>query len=373
MNFLSRNKKLIIISLSILLIVLEFFEALEISFIFLFLLFGAVFLIPRDMGKYKLAGMLGSLLNAGHDIVESLNMLCVYMPQYRRRLLNIVNGIRNGQTFAQSAVRHRRLFPPMFYRAIHEGEKRGALIESVDALLDYYERMIHLRNIRKNAFAYPVFVAIIGSCVTFFMLVFVFPTFSERFAQLGATLPMTTRVTFAVANFIGGPVVIVGLLMVSVIYILKRIITKEGFIHWTQDNIYTYLQASIVRKYYIKGIPIEDSLLASAKILNRIKLISSCEHLSNKIRNGMSWAEALQRQYSLPKDLLAAIATGTISGRVEDVFDNYIMSLNENYEFRLRQTAQNLQYTLVIFNGIIWGFVVISMYMPIFKLGTLIK
>lgn len=366
-DILSRHRKRIIggiFCLGILSIVAEAGASIT-PLIFLLLILS--FWIPKDRGSIKLISELMALLNTGYTLTESLELLGHYQPRYKKRLARIANDVRNGSGFAEACKRRLRFFPSILIRVIKEGETRGALPLFLKTYLDYYDLESSFSRAINNAIAYPAMVfgiCFFSGCI---MLIFVLPAFSEMFASFGKDLPLMTRVTMNLGGLIKYLVILV--LLIGIVYLLKRIMTKRGFFNRLQIKLDAFLLMLFTRDIVDDGGSLGEALTVSARIQRYKKYIKAADSLSNKVKNGTSWLDSLKQGSALPPDLVTAVASGSVAGDMPKTLGLFIFGLREQYSIQANRSSRRVEFTLILFNILLWGFIIISMYLPIFRMA----
>jgi len=334
----------------------------------IFLLLILSFWIPKDRGPAKLVSELMALLNTGYTLTESLELLGQYQPQYKKSLARIANEVQNGSSFAEACKRRPRVFPAILIRVITEGEKRGALPRFLKTYVEYYHLQSSFKRIINNAIAYPAIVfgiCFFSGCI---IMIFVIPVFLDMFASFGKDLPLMTRITMNLSGLIKQNLHIF-ILLIGVVYLVKRITTKRGFFNRLRIKLDVFLLMLFTKDILEDGGTIGEALTVSARIPRYKKYIKAADSLSNKVKNGTSWLDSLKQESALPPDLVTAVASGSVAGDMSKTLDLFIFGLREQYSIQANRSSRRVELALILFNILLWGFVIISMYLPIFKMA----
>ena len=366
-DILSNYRKFVIWGMFGLGILLAIAGAISVLIFFLFIL---SFWIPKDRVSVKLLSELMALLNTGYTLTESLELLGQYQPQYKKSLTRIANDVKNGSSFAEACKRRLRFFSSILIRVIKEGEKKGALPLFLKTYLHYYKLESSFKRTINNAIAYPAIVfgiCFFSGCI---MLIFVVPVFSDMFSSFGKDLPLMTRVTMNLSGLIREYLHIF-ILLIGVVYLVKRIITKRGFFkrgffNRLRIKLDTLLLMLFTKDIVDDGGTIGEALTVSARIPRYKKYLKAADSLSNKVKNGTSWLDSLKQESALPPDLVTAVASGSVAGDMSKTLEVFIFGLREQYSIQANRSSRRLELALILFNCLLWGFVIISMYLPIF-------
>jgi len=334
----------------------------------IFLLLILSFWIPKDRGPAKLVSELMALLNTGYTLTESLELLGQYQPQYKKSLARIANEVQNGSSFAEACKRRPRVFPAILIRVITEGEKRGALPRFLKTYVEYYHLQSSFKRIINNAIAYPAIVfgiCFFSGCI---IMIFVIPVFLDMFASFGKDLPLMTRITMNLSGLIKQNLHIF-ILLIGVVYLVKRITTKRGFFNRLRIKLDVFLLMLFTKDILEDGGTIGEALTVSARIPRYKKYIKAADSLSNKVKNGASWLDSLKQGSALPPDLVTAVASGSVAGDMSKTLGLFIFGLQEQYSIHAHRSSRRVELALILFNILLWGFVIISMYLPIFRMA----
>ena len=117
------------------------------------------------------------------------------------------------------------------------------------------------------------------------------------------------------------------------------------------------------------GGSLSEALASGARIAGYKKYIQAADSLSNKVKNGASWLDALKQGSDLPPDLVTAIASGSVAGDMTKTLDQFIFALQEQNSIQIKRSFRRLECVAILFNIVLWGFVIISLYLPIFRMA----
>jgi len=336
---------------------------------------------PRDVVIFT--RQLATMIDAGLPIVQCLDILAAQSPN--KKLRNVVRQIKDeveaGSTFTDALRKHPKLFDDLFVNMVAAGEVAGILDSILHRLAGYMEKAMRLKSKIKGAMIYPVTIITVAVGVTAVLLVFVIPVFAQLFESFGQALPAPTQfvinlsaVTVAYAQYIFGFVVLVA------VACRQSYRTEAGRF----DRFFLELPVfgDLIRKSAVarftrtlstlvsSGVPILDALAITArtagnKIVERAVLATRVS-----ISEGRTIAEPLTQSKVFPPMVCQMIAVGETTGAL----DAMLQKIAEFYEDEVDNAVANLtalmEPLVILFLGVIIGGLVISMYLPIFKLGA---
>ena len=271
------------------------------------------------------------------------------------------------------------VFPEFYTGMIAAGEKSGKLTEVLLKLADYLEREANTKNKVKTALIYPIFMASVSILIVSFLFTFVIPKITRIFEGTSASLPFITVIliwiTTAFQKFWW---IFLSLIAGAVILFRKIIKTKKEII----DSFLLKDPTGILMSLYMLRFSMTMSFLLSGglQILSAMKLTSKATGnvvLEKKI---ISAKELLTQGPRLsaslegfPPTLLQIISTGEQTGRLPEVLNNTAASYEAEFDRRLQRAVGLLEPVLILIMGLIVGFIVLAVLLPIFELNQLIK
>ena len=328
---------------------------------------------------------LSFLIHASVPILDSLNIL---KRQARSKgKLNmynqIIEDISNGQFLAKSLGKFHRVFGDFAINIIHTGETSGTLDESLSYLAEELEKKQRLRRKVFGALVYPVLIVIATLGITGLLMVYIFPKLMPIFDSLQVDLPFTTRALVWLSAFLlqWGSWVILG--TVGVIIFLYWLVSTQERAHYAWDRIIlkipllgkvalSYQMANITRTLGLllkTDIGVIDALRITSDTITNMVYKRQFKGFLDKIIHGETISSQLAKRPDIFPSLLAEmIAIGEKTGRLSDTF----MYLSQLYEDDVEDLTKNLsnaiEPVLMIFMGVVVGFVAVSIITPIYQI-----
>lgn len=330
---------------------------------------------------------LATMVGQGVPVSKALDQLTRgEAPVFQKIISQISDDIATGFTLSDALSRHPGAFSPMYVSVVNSGEVAGALDRVLEGLANYMESVEIMRGKVKTAMRYPAFI---GAFVTFAILLIMtllVPTFEKIYAGLGANLPLPTRILISVSHFVKQ--LILPFLAAPFIAVFSfRLLASDGKFKALLDKAVLkvpvfggILQKNIWATYSRTmallmgaGTPIlKATEIASATISNQHFKIG-LESVYSRLRKGDLLSEALEASGLFPVLIIQLTATGESSGRVDALLEKAA----EFYEREMRAVVDSLstliEPVLIVILGSLVGAILLSLYLPIFKIGQFVK
>lgn len=344
---------------------------------------------PNDKDIVVFTRQFATMIDAGLPLVQALEILS---KQTENRFLaaaitEIKANVEGGSTYADALKKHPRIFSDLYANMVAAGEAGGILDTILNRLAQYIEKAMKLKRKVKGALVYPSVIVTVAIGVVWIILVKVVPTFAKMFNQFGGTLPLPTRIIINVSHFlggIGGLLVLAGIIGLIVGIILFRR-TEQG--KKVIDTIMLKLPVIgvLIRKVAVakftrtlgtlvgSGVPILDGLDITAKTAGNKVVESAVLYVRQAVTEGKTLAEPLAKSGVFPPMVTQMIGVGESTGAVDTMLNKIADFYDEEVDQAVSNLTAMLEPVIMVFLGATIGYIVVSMYLPIFKLITLIK
>ena len=330
---------------------------------------------------------LATMIDAGLPIVQCLDILAAQSPS--KKLRNVVRKLKEeveaGSTFTDALRKHPKLFDDLFINMVAAGEVGGILDSILHRLSGYMEKAMKLKAKIKGAMIYPATIVTVAVGVTAVLLIFVIPVFSELFSSFGQALPAPTQFVINLSNFtIAYFKYMIGVAVAAVVGARQFYKTEAGRL--TFDHMFLQLPVfgDLIRKSAVarftrtlstlvsSGVPILDALAITARTAGNKVVENAVLATRVSISEGRTIAEPLAKSKVFPPMVCQMIAVGETTGAL----DAMLQKIADFYEDEVDNSVANLtalmEPLVIVFLGVVIGGLVISMYLPIFKLGSVI-
>ncbi|MCK4869969.1 MAG: type II secretion system F family protein [Gammaproteobacteria bacterium] len=331
---------------------------------------------------------LATLINSGIPILKCFDIIHKTSENHslNKLITNIENELKNGKQLSQALQQHPRYFDKLFCNLLRIGEQSGTLDQILITLANQREQAEDLKRKIKKAMLYPITILSIAIIVTAVLLVFVVPQFAKIYAGFGAALPPYTQFIINLANLTQtyGLQTLIALTTIGITLKLLKQKYQALAIFW--DNL--ILKIPVIGKILTKailarvtyclaiayraGLPLAASLKLVATIANNHIYDKAINQIHTDVTAGIGLTQALEQQELFPKRATQMISVGEQSGEL----DSMLSKVAEYYTNEVNNVVDNLQNLLepaiMVILGILIGGLVTGMYLPIFKLGTVI-
>lgn len=338
-----------------------------------------IFLLNRQIAR---------LLQAGIPLLHIMELLETTASNtvLKEYLQKIIRDLEDGFSLSEILQENKLYFNKFHCSLIALGEKTATLGLMFDRIAIYQEKNMKLKAKIINALVYPMVVLIVAGLVFIALLMGVVPQFEQFFLDAGSQLPLITRIVIYLSKHIGFLSIYCGLALlilgISFICLKKKypIIDNKLDRYFLKIPIANKILSKIIIARITRalatalaaGLPLIDALQLIAEMsgnfVYKSAILLSCKH----IRDGGGFYQAFAQQKIFPLDLLQLIKIGEIANCLSDMLNN----IADIYEEKMNYFADNLSVllepVLIIILGFMVGCLVIAMYLPIFKLGSVI-
>lgn len=330
---------------------------------------------------------LSVLLNAGITLRNSLSLIQEEQKkEFNKELIKkIIENIVQGQTLSD-AVKSSKVFSEYEYYSIKIGEETGSLQKVSKELGLFYRRKNEQRRTILNALSYPIIVMVTAIFAVIFMLQFVVPMFVGIFKQNKVELPWITKMIVAASeifqhNFLG-LLILVGAVIIFRFFIAKKIWYKKLA---SQVLLKIPYVGELSRKIYISQFTQATALLVNAKVplLQCVKLTKkmidfyplqfALKGIENGIIQGKELSESLANYSIFDKKMISLLKVAEQTNQNEYIFERLTEQYNEDIQYQSKLLSTVLEPLIMIFLGALVAVILIAMYLPMFKLSTVIS
>ncbi len=301
----------------------------------------------------------------------------------KRILLACAADVAAGYSLANSLEKNGKKIPAVFIETVRAGEESGTLETSFKSLENYYSRANKTKKKVKSALTYPIIVLILAVVVIAVVMVVLVPRMTETLQSFGTELPLVTRILIAISKFFSSSwyylliaIAVIGIALFSygktekgkLVYSKIRMklpvlgkIAKYNAAAQTANTLATLLAA---------GLPVTKALDIVSRVLDQRCVGEELNKAVVKLENGMSLGEALSDSKYLPPMLLEMISVGEASGSLEDTLQTIGLYYSEEATAASDAALALLEPTITIVLGVVVGFIVIGIYIPMFSMSS---
>lgn len=328
-----------------------------------------------------------TMIDAGLPIVQGLEVLGKQAENsaLKKTLLSVCDHVQSGGTLADALARHPRVFDELYTNMVGAGETGGILDIILERLANYLEKASRLRRQVKTALIYPAVVVGAAVIVTSILLIWVIPTFADIFNDFGAALPAPTRWVIALSDFVVANALLIFSTMFGVIWLFRRFIkTERGQSVMHPLFLKMPVFGDLIRKVCVarftrtlgtmlsSGVPILDALLICGKTAGNKVVEKEILQVRVCISEGKSIAEPLVDSAIFPPMVVQMISVGETTGALDAMLQKVADFYDDEVDNAVGAMKQLIEPIMILVLGTLVGGLVVAMYLPIFKLGSVI-
>ncbi len=325
-----------------------------------------------------------TMINAGLPLVQCLDILSSQQsnPTFKKIIAQIKQDVEGGSTFADALGKHPKVFDSLFVNLVAAGEIGGVLDTVLIRLAVYMEKAEALKAKVKSAMTYPIIVLCVAFGVVAVLMIFVIPTFKDMFEQFGSALPGPTQMVVDLSAFFRGYWYVMIGAIVAFIIAFKWIGRQEkGRFYLDSFALKLPIFGPLIRKVAVakftrtlgtmisSGVPIMDGLDITSRTAGNVIIERAIKSVRTAISEGQSMAEPLAQSGIFPGMVVQMISVGEATGAMDQMLSKIADFYDEEVDAAVDTLTSALEPMLMVFLGGIIGFVVVAMYLPIFKLA----
>ncbi len=314
---------------------------------------------------------ISSYLKSGLSLTDTLKLLAKQSSEKKvsDAYASILEEIQAGRKFSV-ALEDLGIFRESLRRVVESGEQSGTLIDVLKQTADQLKLEISLRRKVRAALTYPIVMVFVGIGVVSFLLAYVVPKLADLFADMGQDLPIPTRILLTSSEIIktGAIPFLILILMASLYFRRKK--KDLPFFRKLREKITISVVTSQLGTLLDSGIPLVQALRMSAPMDRRAE---RWLHVAGLVKEGYRFDTALEREGSFPEEMLYIIRVGEMGGDLSGSLRHISENNWEIAESQMERLASLIEPVMVLSLGLIVGFIVVAILLPIFDLSSLVK
>ena len=332
----------------------------------------------------------GTMINAGLPLVQCLEILSTQSENavLRTTIGEVKSQVESGSTFSDALRRYPKVFDDLYVNLVHAGEVGGLLDTILTRLAKYIEKAMKLKGQIKSAMIYPSAILGVAAVVITVLMVWVIPIFAKMFNELSGGkmgLPGPTQLVIDVSNiFTTYWWVLLGSLVGGFVGIKKYYSTVQGRMAIDKLLLKTPVFGDLIRKASVakftrtlgtllgSGVPLLDGLTICAKTAGNKVIEEVLVNARVSISGGKTIADPLSASGVFPKMVTHMIAVGESTGALDAMLGKIADFYEDEVDQAVASLTSLLEPIMMVFLGIVIGFIVIAMYLPIFKMSEAI-
>jgi type IV pilus assembly protein PilC len=347
---------------------------------------------PKRVKQHELTVMsrqLATMISSGMTLLRAFYVLedQIENQLLRETVAAVREDIEAGLAFSDALEKHPKVFTPLYVAMVRAGEAGGVLEQSLDRVSDQLEKDDALRRQVKSAMAYPSVVLAFALCVLIGLIAFIVPVFVAVFDDFGGELPLITKITVEMSNMVTGRwyLLLAGAVGLVVGFrkwkrsswgrpqwdaLRLRIPFKIGV---TVQKIALARWSRTFSALYSAGVPIMQAIEVTGKTAGNTVVDRAMEDVIESVKSGGSIAAPLKEAPIFPAMVAQMIAVGEETGNLDTMLTKVADFYEDEVAAAVKALTSILEPVMIMLVGGIVGFIVVAMYMPMFKVYDAIK
>ena len=326
---------------------------------------------------------LSFMIDAGLPINQALEILGnqTENKMLQKTMYEVRKAIESGSSFSDALSSHPDVFTDLYVNMVAAGESGGILDIILDRLAVYIEKNVKLQRAVKSALVYPISVIVIAVGVVIVILWQVIPTFAELFIGLGADLPGPTKITIGISNFIADYILFIfGGIIAFVLGMKWYVSTPNG--RYTMDKLILRIPilGMVMQKIALarfcrtlgtlisSGVPILEGLEITAKTSGNKIIEEDIMKARDSVESGKTLSEPLRDSDMFPPMVVQMVHVGEQTGELDAMVSKVADFYEDEVDAAIADLLSLMEPMIILFLGGTVGWIVVSMYLPIFSL-----
>ena len=330
---------------------------------------------------------LATLQEAGLPVLRSLRILENQLEEGPMKTVvgTIAEDVETGSSLSEALAKHPRAFDDLYVNMVRAGEAGGALTSVFGRLSDFMEKSEALRRKIKGALAYPIFVLVFALLLIVFIMTFVVPKFESAFAQLGGQLPAITRLLIDTSNamvtywylLLGAPILILFILrMIGRTTGGRRVFDRAKLRVWLFGSISLKSQvgrfARTLGTLSSSGVPLLQSLQICSDAAGNVIIRDAVDKVGEAVREGEPLAQPMAATGIFDDIVVNMVDVGEETGELDRMLMRVADQHDLEVDTKISGLMSILEPALIVMMGLIVGFIVVALFLPLLAMQELI-
>ena len=331
---------------------------------------------------------LSTMMRAGVPLIQSFDIVARGSPNPRltRLLTDIRSDVETGTSLSSAFRKHPLYFDALYCNLVEAGEAGGILEALLDRLAIYQEKTMAIKNKIKSALIYPIAVLVVAFVVLAVIMIFVIPAFKDVFSSFGADLPAPTLVVIAMSEFfVKYWYLIFGFLGGGIYFFMESwkrsekmqramdrlllrvpvfgdLVNKSAVARWTRT----------LSTMFAAGVPLVEALDSVGGASGNAVFADATVQIQKDVSTGAALTTSMQMTGVFPNMVLQMCAIGEESGSLDQMLGKAAEFYEDEVDEAVKGLSSLMEPFIIVILGVLIGGIVVSMYLPIFKLGQVV-
>ncbi len=340
----------------------------------------------KDLGVFT--RQFATMINAGLPMVQCLDVLASQTEKefFRRSVAQVTSDVEGGSTLGEALGKHPKIFSKLFVNMVEAGEAGGILDVILNRLAVYLEKADALHRKIKGAMTYPTVVCIVALGATIFMLMFIIPTFARMFTDFGGKLPLPTQIVMGLSTLLRNFwYFLVGGIIGAVILFKRFYATDVGKLKVDGLLLKIPVLGMVLRKGAVarftrtlgtlisSGVPILNGLDITARTAGNRVIENAVFATRDSISQGNTISEPLKRSGVFPPMVTQMISVGEQTGALDEMLEKIANFYDDEVDTAVDSLTAIIEPVMIVVMGVVVGGMLIAMYLPMFKLISVVS
>ena len=331
---------------------------------------------------------LATMMKAGVPLLQSFDIVAKgHANPSVSKLVNDIRGdVETGTSLSQAFRKFPLYFDPLFCNLVGAGEQAGILEDLLERLAIYKEKTLAIKSKIKSAMFYPVAILAVAFIVTAVIMIWVVPAFKQVFSSFGADLPGPTLVVMAISDFMVGNWYIIFPTIFAALYLFfnawKRSLKVQRFMD--QLLLKVPIFGPVIRKatiarwtrtlatMFAAGVPLVESLDSVGGASGNAVYLDATKKIQSEVSTGTSLTAAMENSNVFPNMVTQMVSIGEESGSLDQMLGKVADFYEAEVDDAVESLSSLMEPLIMVILGVLIGGMVIAMYLPIFKLGSVV-
>ena len=335
---------------------------------------------------YIFSRQLANLLKSGMTLLRSLGVLEAQMPQpYLKKVIaQVALNVKNGHSLSESLADYPRIFSPLYITMVNAGEESGNLYDMLVYIANYQKKQAEVSSKIKMALAYPSLMITVGFATVYFLLTFVLPKMNGLFQNMGNKLPWPTVVLLNTGAVLKSSGIWIFLIILGLFFALEKMgQIQKGRLFLSRVVLRLPLLGEIVlRAEFARfcrtlvmlskgGVSVLRAIEIAIPILSNEVIKQHLQECKDDLVSGGSFGQSLKKFKEIPSMMGDLIAVGEESGHLDDVLGEIASTYEQETDEQIKLMTTLFEPIMILVVGLMIGFIVFSMLLPIFSIDVL--
>ena len=331
---------------------------------------------------------LATMLRPGVPLLQAFDIVARGSPNPRltRMLTDIRSDVETGTSLSAAFRKHPLQFDALYCNLVEAGEAAGILEQLLDRLATYQEKTMELKNKIKSALIYPIAVLVVAFVVVAVIMIFVIPSFKQIFTSFGADLPTPTLLVIAMSEFFVSYWWLIFGSIFGAVYFFIESWRRSPKMQLVMDRLFLKVpvfgdlihKATVARwtrtlsTMFAAGVPLVEALDSVGGASGNAVFAIATEQIQRDVATGAALTSSMQSTGIFPNMVLQMASIGEESGSLDHMLGKVADFYEQEVDEAVKGLSSLMEPIIIVILGTIIGGIVISMYLPIFKLGQVV-